>query len=525
MRAIVRRGVWLAAGLAAALGFSGAAPAATGTASFAVGGDCQEHQAFVDGDEAAVAARLPKRYTPVRDSSSGKPLVFVRAMHCQRLTLGGVTAPATVASFGVVIESPDGKGCGSGTPAGSVKGDNPPLCNWYVLSWLANDRRVVDWLRDDTSGYPVTYVPGLVFKAGEVDPAQGGAPLHVEAPAPTPSPFTMDDVARERPGEISIRVGYWTDTPQGTVKLAGSSEELTSGDATGVVHAQPGSELATLFGSDERPYLPGYSAFAAVRLKHGTYRKQVLAPDENTDSFAGSCSLQGQVTFTPPATNTPTPLTATYDASGTCNGTLDGREVSNAPVKIHESAEADGSCPRARTIAPGQGALTFADGTSIGLTLDFAFTGTDGSIDVYGDRSGSASGHGSFVAQSTPPDILLQCGRDGVAQAPMDVTFTTDSPLVSERPAAQPQRPRLRLGVSPRTARVGHRTSFAFRVTTAGGRPVADAMVRFAGKRTRAGRTGAARIVATLHRPGRWAARATKLGFRFVQASVRARHG
>src|ERR1700704_832059 len=138
-----RRGLWLAAGVTAALaGGGGVASADAATSSFIAADGCVEHQAFVDGDGAAVAARLPRSYTPVLDSQTGRPLLFARAEHCQQVTLNGRTAPATIASFGVVVESPDGKGCASGAPGvGSVKGDVPPLCNWYTLFWLASDRR------------------------------------------------------------------------------------------------------------------------------------------------------------------------------------------------------------------------------------------------------------------------------------------------------------------------------------------------------------------------------------------------
>src|SRR4051794_656065 len=268
-----------AAGAAALITILAPPTTAQAAPQFIATGDCQEHQAFVDGDADAVAARLPRAYTPVTDGPQGPPLLFVRALKCEKVTLDGQTKPATMASFGVTIESPDGRGCASGAPgAGGVKGDVPPVCNWYTLSWLANDRRVVEWLRDRTDGFPAVYVPGLRFELGAVDPAQGGAPLHVEAPAPAPSPFTIDEIARERPGELSVRGGYWADTPQGTVKLSFSTEALTSGDATGTVHAQPGSEMAALFGATERGYSPGYSSLAAERWSHASYRKQLLAP-------------------------------------------------------------------------------------------------------------------------------------------------------------------------------------------------------------------------------------------------------
>src|SRR5437764_528132 len=94
---------------------AGGATGAAG-ASFVSATNCVEHQAFVDGDDAAVAARLPKHYTAVRDSATGQPLVFARALHCDKSTLDGHTAPITLASIGVVVESPDGVGCGSGVP-------------------------------------------------------------------------------------------------------------------------------------------------------------------------------------------------------------------------------------------------------------------------------------------------------------------------------------------------------------------------------------------------------------------------
>jgi hypothetical protein len=278
--------LWLTVGVAAALANVGVAPhsAAAATASAGISG-CQEHQAFVDGDEAAVSAHLPKRYTRVQDPFSNRPLLFVRGLRCRGLTLDASSAPATMASFGIVIDSPDGQGCASGAPVvGMVKGDIVPACNWYTLFWLANDRPVVDWLRSGTPDFPAVYVPGLVFELGTLDPTQGGGPFHFQAPAPAPSPFRIDALTRERPGAIPIRGGYWVDTPRGTVKLAFSSEDVISGDATGVVTAAPRSEMAALFGASQRSYVPGYTLFAALRYEHAVYRKQLQRPADNAIS-------------------------------------------------------------------------------------------------------------------------------------------------------------------------------------------------------------------------------------------------
>src|SRR4051794_9004271 len=119
---------------AVALAATGLGPAAARASSHISTAGCQEHQAFMDGDAAAVAARLPNRFSAELDPSSGRPLVFARAIHCDQLTIDGSTGPATRGSFGIVIQPPDGRGCGSGVPGiGSIAGAEPPLCNWFPV--------------------------------------------------------------------------------------------------------------------------------------------------------------------------------------------------------------------------------------------------------------------------------------------------------------------------------------------------------------------------------------------------------
>src|SRR5436190_19424299 len=73
----------------AAMAISGAPAYAADAPSFVTTRNCDEHQAFVEGDTAGVAARLPARYTPVIDPPSGEPIVFVRALRCAALTSAG----------------------------------------------------------------------------------------------------------------------------------------------------------------------------------------------------------------------------------------------------------------------------------------------------------------------------------------------------------------------------------------------------------------------------------------------------
>jgi hypothetical protein len=507
-------GICCVAALVAAAAGASPAGAAEG---FITATGCEEHQAFVEGDDSAVGEKLPGRYVPVR-APSGQPLLFVRAIRCDALGVGARSAPGVMASFGVVIESPDGLGCASSAPVlGGVNGENPPICNWYTLSWLSDARRVVGWLRDDTPGFPAVHVPGLEFELGEFDGAQGGAPFRFRTPASAPSPFTIDAVGREHPGELAVRGGYWADTPQGTVKIA-LSTDLTSGDATGVVTAAPGSPLATLMGAGQRSYVPGYSSFAAERWQHASYRKQKLASAAGSNRFEGSCAFEGTVRFDPPATNAKSQeLTYDWTGTGTCTGALNGEDISEAPVTAAQRGRAEATCGEARTIAPGSGAITFPGGRQIPYTIDFRSVQTEVDIMFYGDRSGFARGHASFLTDRTSPDVVARCGGDGVAETPLDLTLTTESPLVSE-----PRRA-LRLAVAPARVRRGHRRAFRFRVTTSDGRPVAHAVVRFAGRRVRAGRAGRATLLLRLKRARRYRAVATLRGFHAARATVVAR--
>ena len=332
------RRLFVSAGVVAALVGGAFAPVgATSSPAYIVVHNCQEEQAFVDGDPAAVAARLPQRYTAVRDPVSHAPVLFMRAERCS-VQINGAASPATMASFGVVVQSPDGRGCASGVPVvGGGQGAMPPVCNWYTLRWFATSQPVVDWLQAGTPDFPAAYAPGLVFTLGGNDPTRGGAPFEFRAPAATQAPFAMHAITQQRPGTLIVRGGYWADTAAGTVKLAFSTDTLTSGSARGFVTAPPGTEVAALLGAPQRAYLPGYSALAAEQFSRGIYRKQVDAPAQDAHAFAGSCVVKGTVTFTPPATNVPQPLHYDYPAIGTCSGALDGRHIEKAGVRLPRS--------------------------------------------------------------------------------------------------------------------------------------------------------------------------------------------
>ena len=156
---------------------------------------------------------------------------------------------------------------------------------------------------------------------------------------------------------------------------------------------------------------------------------------EGTDSFSGSCMTQGTVAFSPPVVSSPQQLiTVVYTATGTCSGTLDGKSISNMPIKLQHSGQADASCMHAQTTGPGSGNIYFDNGVTIPYKFEFNNAATEIVFTYTGQQSGSAHGHGSFATQRTSaPDVFAQCNGKGASQIPMDMQLFTDSPLVSGR--------------------------------------------------------------------------------------------
>jgi hypothetical protein len=388
--------------------------------------DCEEHEAWVDGDPTTVAKALPPGYTALTDGN-GAPIVFARAEHCASLTAAGHTRPVTLADWGVVVNTPDGGGCASGVPqVGTRKGDVPPICNWYTLALASDDKQLVDWLRQGTPSIPASYNKRLVYRDGPSD-VTGRKPFHFKGAG-----FTIDDVSSFNPGTLSLRGGYWFNTPQGVVKMIVSTDDLETGPADTTLTATRGSALAHLMGATTRTTPPPYTQFGIIRVGHGVLRKQLFGPrlpgERALRSFSGSCDVQGDVTFNPPATNAQQPTVYSYDATGTCSGALGRRAVSDAPVRLHQSGHADASCLQALAFPPGVGAFTFADGSRISYTLDFTSEATELDGTAYGTRSGHASGHGTFLTQRSSPTITLDCGGGGLKKAPMDMSFATHGP-------------------------------------------------------------------------------------------------
>ena len=100
----------------------------------------------------------------------------------------------------------------------------------------------------------------------------------------------------------------------------------------------------------------------------------LLAPSagaQSTDTFTGICDLTGKVMGPSPALLEETP--GTLVAEGTCSGSLNGEQVSDAPVRASAQADTvslvlpDASAP---LVGSGSGQATFlGEGANIGFTF------------------------------------------------------------------------------------------------------------------------------------------------------------
>lgn len=148
-------------------------------------------------------------------------------------------------------------------------------------------------------------------------------------------------------------------------------------------------------------------------------------------SFDGVCSLEGTVNFDPGATFVQQVLNVDSHLDGSCTGTLDGEEVSDVPVRMHNRVQLSGSCLHAETLSPGPGTLTFVGGATIHYTFEFNWVGTDGVMRYHGRRSGSAVAHGTFRNPGLSGEGS-KCASSGVTETGIVINLATQSPLVSK---------------------------------------------------------------------------------------------
>ena len=149
-------------------------------------------------------------------------------------------------------------------------------------------------------------------------------------------------------------------------------------------------------------------------------------------TFEGSCSLEGTVIFEPGATFVAQPLGYDFTGEGKCSGKLNGKEISDTEVAVHQYGDAEGSCAQAQTTRPGIGEMTFPDGELLSYSLEFSYVFQKTNFVWHGSQSGTAGGTGTFRTDRTPPDTTARCATPtGATEVPMDITMQTETVMVS----------------------------------------------------------------------------------------------
>ena len=158
------------------------------------------------------------------------------------------------------------------------------------------------------------------------------------------------------------------------------------------------------------------------------------AASAGTATFSGSCAITGVSTFDPPLTGTHQIIKYDFksgspaegDADGTrCSGTLNGKSVSDVPVKASVAGEGDLSCSSGESTTPGKGSIVFPDGSSFPFDFTFSAIATEVDFRAAFAGGGETTGHASFLHYA-PPTALFDCSPAGAGLSSLGFDATTD---------------------------------------------------------------------------------------------------
>lgn len=169
------------------------------------------------------------------------------------------------------------------------------------------------------------------------------------------------------------------------------------------------------------------------------------AASAETATFSGTCALTGKSTFDPPLTGTHQlikydfksgpPADGAQDAT-TCSGTLNGKSITEMPVKANVAGEGDLSCSSGESTGPGQGAIVFPDGSTFDFGFTFTAIATEVDFEAAFANGTSTTGHASF-AHYAPPTSVFDCSGSGIKALGFDATTDESSaPIQGTKPDA-----------------------------------------------------------------------------------------
>ena len=157
------------------------------------------------------------------------------------------------------------------------------------------------------------------------------------------------------------------------------------------------------------------------------------AARDRANTFNGSCKVSGTAVFDPPLSNTAQAATWRQQATGTCSGTLTGRngrahQLNGAPVSWQATEYTTNASCSAGTDS-GAGRIAFQYGT-----IRFTISETTGpGVAVFtlkGAEGGSAAGQVNISPSANPVVLVQECAGAGIAEAPVDIQAST-TPSIS----------------------------------------------------------------------------------------------
>jgi hypothetical protein len=150
-------------------------------------------------------------------------------------------------------------------------------------------------------------------------------------------------------------------------------------------------------------------------------------------TFDGQCQLSGTVSFSPRMTTTPGIVRNYPSATGTCSGSLRGRDgktvqLSNAAVRYRALEVGTQESCGSNLNASGSGVLLFNAGPVRFRIVENRVSGT-AALSFTGAHGGSATAVAN-VNTPNPPGLLEQCAMGGVASVPVQLVIRT-TPSIS----------------------------------------------------------------------------------------------
>ena len=210
--------------------------------------NCTGVQAFIRVPAENVDPVVPDEFHLALDPA-GKALLQIGANRCEALAIGDRPGRTTTfATFRVGVCDPDDDPVDPCNPLNEDPADlvNAELFNLYVLFVASDNPELVRYFRRQGG---MTNQDAVLVESLSFDLSDDGA-LTFDAPAPTPSPFTLVAQIGAAGPPITITGNHWGAVPKGRMKMPDRLDQLEGSEVSGTVTPTEGSEMDLLFCDD-----------------------------------------------------------------------------------------------------------------------------------------------------------------------------------------------------------------------------------------------------------------------------------